>query len=140
LNPSVLLGALLALGGLMVLAGRFLGSTTARRGPTWACGYALDTSMQYGATAFAKPIRLFFRTLVRPERAVEAEYGISPYFPIRLSYHAGIRPVFERALYRPLLAGLLGTAGRARAIQSGSLRLYLGYIFATLVVLLVLAR
>jgi hydrogenase-4 component B len=139
-DPTLLLGALLAFGGLALLVGRLLGPTLVRRGPTWACGFALDASMQYGATAFAKPIRLFFRSLLRPERAVNAEYGLSPYVPIRLSYQAGIRPVFERLLYRPLLAGLLGTAGRARAIQSGSLRLYLGYIFATLVVLLVLAR
>lgn len=140
LSPSAILGVLLAIGAGAVLVGRLLGPVERRGGPTWACGFALDARMQYGATAFAKPIRLFFRALVRPERAVQAEYAFSPYFPSRLSYQASIRPVFERAFYRPLLGGLLGAAGRARLIQSGSLRLYLGYVFATLVVLLMLAR
>jgi hydrogenase-4 component B len=139
-NPSLLLGTMLAVGGLVALFGRLLGPATARRGPTWACGFALDSSMQYGSTAFAKPIRLFFQALLKPVRAVRVEYGQSPYFSTRLTYHAEIRPVFEQALYRPVLAALLVGAGRARAIQSGSLRLYLAYIFATLIVLLMLAR
>jgi hypothetical protein len=96
--------------------------------------------MQYGSTAFAKPIRLFFRTFVRPERDVIAEPGELPYFPRRVTYEGRIQPVFERSLYQPLVRGLLGSAGRLRVIQGGSLRAYLGYIFATLVLLLLVAR
>jgi hydrogenase-4 component B len=140
LSPTVLLGCLLAAGGVALLAGRLLGSVITRRGPAWVCGFALEPRMQYGSTAFAKPIRLFFRALVRPERDVIAEPGELPYFPRRVTYEARLQPVFERSLYEPLLRGLLGSAGRLRGIQGGSLRMYLGYIFATLVVLLLVAH
>ena len=136
----LVVGALLAVGGIAVLIGRVFGPVRVRRGPTWVCGFKLDATMQYGSAAFAKPARLFFSRIVQPERSVGAEHAFSPYFPTRLSYRAGIRPVFEQTLYRPLLLGLLRSSGRFRAIQSGSLRLYLGYIFATLVILLVVSR
>jgi hydrogenase-4 component B len=96
--------------------------------------------MQYGSTAFTEPIRLFFRAIVRPERAIEAEYALEPYFAVRLWTHALVSPVFEQRLYGPLARGLLRAASVARVLQSGSLRLYLAYILATLVVLLVWTR
>lgn len=141
LVPPALLGGLIAASALALLATRlFGGSRVARSVPTWACGYALVPRMQYGSTAFAKPIRLFFRAIVRPERAVESEYHLAPYFPARLRTHGAIQPVFEQHLYGPLTAGLLHAAKVARALQSGSLRLYLAYILATLVALLVWTR
>jgi hydrogenase-4 component B len=111
-----------------------------RRGPAWVCGFALEPGMQYGSTAFAKPIRLFFRALVRPERDVIAEPGELPYVPRRVTYEARLHPVYERSLYVPVLQGLILSAQRLRRIQGGSLRMYLGYIFATLVLLLLVAR
>jgi hydrogenase-4 component B len=138
--PSLALGTMLVVGGVVMLAGRLLGPVVVRRGPVWACGFALDSRMQYGALAFAKPIRLFFQRILRPERTVLAEHGFSPFFPTRLRYRAGIQPVFEQTLYRPARAALIQLAERGRMIQSGNLRLYLGYIFATLVILLLVAR
>jgi len=139
--PPILLGALAAVAGLALLAVRLVGGAQAPRVvPTWACGYALHPRMQYGSTAFAKPIRLFFRAIVRPERAVEAEYHLAPYFPTRLRTHGTLSPVFEQHLYGPVAAGLLRGMAVARRLQSGSLRLYLAYILATLVALLVWTR
>jgi hydrogenase-4 component B len=141
LVPLALLGALAAAAGLTLLVTQLLGGRRAARVvPTWACGYALTPRMQYGSTAFAKPIRLFFRAIVRPERAVEAEYHLAPYFPARLRTHGALDPVFEQRLYGPLAAGLLHASSLARTLQSGSLRLYLAYILATLVALLVATR
>ena len=141
LVPTALLGALAAAAGLTFLLTQLLGGRRAARVvPTWACGYALTPRMQYGSTAFAKPIRLFFRAIVRPERAVEAEYHLAPYFPARLRTHGALDPVFEQRLYGPVAAGLLRASELARALQSGSLRLYLAYILATLVALLIATR
>jgi hydrogenase-4 component B len=141
LVPTALLGALAAAAGLTFLLTQLLGGRRAARVvPTWACGYALTPRMQYGSTAFAKPIRLFFRAIVRPERAVEAEYHLAPYFPARLRTHGALTPVFEQRLYGPLATGLLRASALARALQSGSLRLYLAYILATLVALLIATR
>jgi hydrogenase-4 component B len=139
--PLALLGALAATAGLIFLMTRLIGGRLAPRVvPTWACGYALTPRMQYGSTAFAKPIRLFFRAILRPERAVEAEFHLAPYFPARLSTHGTLAPVFEQRLYGPVAAGLLRASAFARTLQSGSLRLYLAYILATLVALLVATR
>lgn len=139
--PPILAGALLALAGLAVLVARLGGPRLpARTVPTWACGFALRPEMQYGSSAFAKPIRLFFRAIVRPERAVEAEYALAPYFAVRLRTHGGIQPVFERHMYGPTAAALLRAAAIARTLQNGSVRLYLAYILATLVALLVWPR
>lgn len=140
LNPSLLLASLLISVAAIAVMFRLAGPVTSRRAPAWVCGFALEPGMQYGSTAFAKPIRLFFRALVRPERVILTEESGLPFFHSRVSYHAGIRPVYETSLYHPLVRALLGSATRLRGIQSGSLRLYLGYIFATLVVLLLWAR
>ena len=140
LVPVGALGALCVLGALPVLAWRLLGTVPQRRGPTWVCGWDLEPSMQYGATSFAKPIRLFFRAIVRPQRVVERTYAQEPYFVSRLRYHGSITPVFEQHLYGPISRVLLRSANLVRILQNGSLRLYLAYVLATLIVLLIVAR
>jgi hydrogenase-4 component B len=111
-----------------------------RRAPTWVCGFALKPQMSYGSMAFAKPIRLFFRAILRPERIVDSEHALAPFFPARLSTSGSIRPMFERHLYGPVAHSFIGVARTARVLQGGNLRLYLGYILATLVVLLLVIR
>jgi hydrogenase-4 component B len=140
LIPLGTLGALLVLGAVPLLALRWLGPVAERRGATWVCGWQLEPAMTYGASAFAKPIRLFFRAILRPERVVERRYSQEPYFVSGVRYHGSVPPVFERHLYHPVTHGLLWVANRLRRLQSGSLRLYLVYVLATLVALLILAR
>ena len=57
----------------------------------------------------------------------------------RIEYENPTRSIFDDWLYRPLLDGLSGVARAARAIQSGSANLYLAYILAVLLIMLVLA-
>lgn len=140
LLPLGVLGALIALGALPLLALRSLGSVPERREPTWVCGWELEPGMTYGASAFANPIRLFFRAIVRPEQVVTRSYSQEPYFVTGVRYHGTVQPVFERHLYGPVARGLLRTANVIRVLQNGSLRLYLAYVLATLVILLVLTR
>ncbi|MBI4496904.1 MAG: hydrogenase 4 subunit B [Chloroflexi bacterium] len=139
--PVGALGVLLALGGVGLLLARLLGGPARSRvAPPWVCGIALEPSMQYSASALAKPIRIIFRALVRPYRAVEREHAALPYFVTAVRYEAGVLPVYERYLYRPLVQALVMLAQQVRALQNGSLRLYLGYMFATVVVVLLLTR
>lgn len=140
LFPLGAMGALLVLGALPVLLLRAVGSVPERRGPVWVCGWDLEPAMQYGATSFAKPIRLFFRAIVRPERQVNRTFAQAPYFVTSLRYRASIAPVFERHLYGRVTRGLLWSANVIRTLQSGSLRLYLAYVLATLLILLAIAR
>jgi hydrogenase-4 component B len=139
LAPLGALGALIVLGSLPVLLLRLLGRTAEKRGPVWVCGWDLNPRMQYGSTAFAKPIRLFFRAILQPEQEIEYGYAQPPYFVNRISYEASIRPLIEQHLYGPVTHNLLRLANAIRFVQSGSMRLYLAYVLATLIIVLLLA-
>lgn len=141
LSPLALFLLLAGLGVLALAAARVVpaGRAPARVEETWACGIGLQPRMEYTAAAFAKPIRIIFRQLLRPRREIEADYEVSPYFACSLRYRAEIPPLFEQYLYRPLWAVLLRIAQRVRGIQAGSIQAYLAYILITLVLLLLVA-
>ncbi|MHB1405451.1 MAG: hydrogenase 4 subunit B [Desulfitobacteriaceae bacterium] len=107
---------------------------------TWNCGMELTPQMEYTATSFSKPIRIIFRRILFPTREVEKEYLLKPYFTSRIVYKGAIKPVFEDRVYRPLTGSFLKFSANMRFLQSGSIHLYVGYIFVTLVVLLIFAR
>lgn len=139
--PAGVLLVLVAGGLAAVLLPRLLaGPVRSRVAPPWACGIRLEAGMQYTSTALAKPIRLIFQALVRPYREVEREYSQAPFFVSSVRYEGGVRPVYEHYLYGPAVKMLLGTAQRVRLLQNGSLRTYLAYMFAALVVGLLVAR
>ena len=142
LAPLALVALLAALFGLALLLGRLMGGPgRSRVAAPWCCGIHLEPSMQYSATALAKPIRIIFRGLVRPYREVERQHQPgAAYFVSGVRYEAGIRPVYEHYLYAPAVRTLLSLAQQIRALQNGSLRTYLAYISATLVVVLLLTR
>ncbi len=140
--PLALLGLLVALGVVALLLGRLIGGPgRSRVSPPWVCGNEIEPSMQYSATALAKPVRIIFQSLVRPYREIAHQHsaGVS-YFVSGVHYEAGIRPVYEHYLYAPAVRWLLALAHWIRALQNGSLRTYLAYLCATLVVVLLLTR
>jgi hydrogenase-4 component B len=108
---------------------------------TWGCGRLLQTArMEYTAIAFASPVRRIFDFLYRPEKRLEVEaHPDSRFFVRRIAYGNPTRALAEEWLYAPLLGVLRIGAARMRAIQSGSANLYLIYVLAALIVLLVLA-
>lgn len=107
---------------------------------TWNCGMALTPKMEYTATSFSKPIRIIFRAIFQPTREIDKEYVVKPYFTSRIRYKGKIKPIFEDSLYRPQYKYFLKLADKLRVLQSGSIQLYLGYIFVALIVLLIFAR
>jgi len=95
--------------------------------------------MEYTATAFSNPFKRVFDFFYRPEKRLDIEFHPdSRFFVERIEYGNPTRPIFEDWLYRPVLSALSIVARRARAIQSGSANVYLAYILAALLVLLVL--
>jgi len=118
-----------------------LGRRAARRiGPTWDCGLkGLTPQMEYTATAFSKPLRMIFKALFRPHRAVQAEFEFSRYFAKTLRFESHIEEAFEKRMYRPLQRLILRLSRRMRAVQAGSLQAYLIYIFVVLLLLLMFA-
>jgi len=138
LGPGAFAVAALALSGIAtfaVFAGRRARPAPEVRAP-WACGGEIGLQSQYSATAYAKPFRQVFGLIYRPVRSVQVESAVHPFFRTRVEYEGGVTPIFDRYVYGPVLAGLLALARRGRHLQSGSLRLYLGYVLGTLVLLL----
>jgi hydrogenase-4 component B len=117
-------------------------SRVTRSYETWGCGRMLQTArMEYTATAFSNPFKRVFGFLYRPVKRLEIDFHPESRFFVRtIEYRNETRSIFEDWFYAPVLAALRGAAARARALQSGSTNLYLGYILAVLLALLVLAR
>lgn len=139
------LGAAAALGaGLLIplVLLRLLGAERRWRVyETWGCARLVQPArMEYTATAFANPFKRVFDFFYRPVRRLEVEvHPESRFFVQKITYENPTRPVFEEWLYQPVLEVLRVAAHRVRALQSGSANLYLVYILAALLLMLVLA-
>ncbi len=132
--------ALIALPALGALACFALAARRGLRGvPTWTCGSPVTAAAQYTATAFSKPLRMIFAFVLQPEHRRLVESGASPWFPARIVYRIESRDVIDEGA-RWFGALALQGARRSRALQSGSLRLYLAYAVGALVLVVALAR
>ncbi len=138
LSPLVIAAALILLAPLpWLLARAFWGANRRQRGATWTTGVEFRPTMQYTAASFAKPIRLFFSRLLLPERTIVVSYhGASP-MPRLVSYTGRVPALFEERLYEPARVLTVWVAGKVRLLQAGSVQLYLLYMMATLVLLVV---
>ena len=132
--------ALLLASAMAVLLGlsKLLGGRRARRAETWGCGIVPDSSMEYTAASFSQPVRRVYRSIMLPKRKVSSDYSMLPYFNYRIHFEERIRSVIRDYLYVPLREFTIALSKKWRYIQCGNINLYLGYIFVTLVVLLVL--
>jgi hydrogenase-4 component B len=108
---------------------------------TWACGLpGLDERMQYTSTAFSKPLRKVFSQVYKADRALDVLPADQPYFPASISYRSVRTTSFEKSLYRPGVDAIVTAAHRLRQLQTGNIQIYLLYIFAALIALLVFMR
>jgi len=135
----------LALGGGVLLP--LVALVAARRRPrsrryeTWGCGRLRQTArMEYTATAFANPFTRVFDFFYRPVRQLDVEvHPESRFFVRRMRYENPTRFIVDEWLYEPLARLLRAVARHAAVVQSGSANVYLAYVFATLLALLLLA-
>ena len=106
----------------------------AATGPTWGCGYLAPTPrMQYSATSFGAFFNSIAKPMIRTHSAVGAIAGVAPvsvsfqYLPEETILSRMIQPAFR----------VIGVAfSFLRRLQHGEVQIYILYIFATLVVLL----
>lgn len=97
----------------------------------WDCGFAPPTPrMQYTATAFAQPIRRVFGLLFEIDESVDRREGSAA------RYHLSVRDRAWDLLYVPVARAIETAARRVVKLQSGNIRVYLGWTLGTLVVLL----
>ncbi|MBI1424750.1 MAG: hydrogenase 4 subunit B [Gammaproteobacteria bacterium] len=127
--PLVAISLAVALGLGLYLLGRTIWRV--KRCDTWDCGFAPPTpNMQYTATGFAQPIRRVFGLLFRIEQRVESQKDG------RLRYRLAIADRAWGLFYQPVARIVENAARRVVKLQSGNVRVYLGWSLATLVVLL----
>jgi hydrogenase-4 component B len=129
---------------LLPLAGALAALALARRRgvrsvPTWTCGSPVTPAAAYTATAFAKPLRRIFAFVLAPESRRTLEGGDSRWFPQRIVYQTDSRYLVDETARR-FAALTLRVVRRSRLVQSGSLRLYLAYAVAALILTVVAAR
>jgi hydrogenase-4 component B len=102
-----------------------------RRCDAWDCGFAPPTArMQYTATSFAQPIRQVFGLLFKVEEALARREDGAPQYELKVGDRTwGL-------FYLPVMRLVEAAAARVVRLQSGNVRVYLGWTLATLVLLL----
>jgi formate hydrogenlyase subunit 3/multisubunit Na+/H+ antiporter MnhD subunit len=143
-QAAALLSAVLpwiALFVLVLVAGMAAFKRAKKLTATWACGLpGLDERMQYTSIAFSKPLRKVFSQVYKADRTLNVIPADQPYFPASISYRSVRTTSFERLLYRPGVDAIVAAAYRLRRLQTGNIQIYLLYIFAALIALLMFMR
>jgi hydrogenase-4 component B len=102
-----------------------------RRCDAWDCGFTPPTAtMQYTASAFTEPIRRVFGLVFHVEEDVETQQDGRMRYRLRVG---------DRAwgwFYQPVGRAVERAARQVLRLQSGNVRTYLGWLLATLLVLL----
>ena len=127
---------LAALTGALVLVRVLLqrGRSVSRAG-TWGCGYtAPNARMQYTSSSFAQPLTTMFAALLKTHRSLRAPEG---YFPSESSFSSETPDALSERVYRPAFGGAGMLLSRIAWLQHGRLQLYVMYLAAALLVLLV---
>jgi hydrogenase-4 component B len=110
----------------------------AASGPTWGCGYlAPSPRIQYTASSFGSIFGSLAAPLVRTRVKVGAIAGLTPE-PVHLTYQPE-ETVLHRIIMPALNVAGIGFAF-VRRLQHGEVQIYIFYIFATLLALMLWVR
>ena len=102
---------------------------------TWGCGYPQPTvRMQYTASSFAQPLTDLFRPLLGTRKKLSAPNGL---FPAEAALKTETPDLSREEMYRPMFERGEKWLSQLRWLQHGNVQLYILYIAATLMVLLV---
>lgn len=117
-----------------IVAVKLLVGAAPRRN-TWDCGYASPTArMQYTSSSFARTLVAFFRWVMPPVVHAPRRFSL---FPAHAEFESHMPDtVLDRGVL-PALSGTKHAIGFVRYFQNGRIQLYLLYVAATLVLLLV---
>jgi len=109
-----------------------------RRGYPWDCGFgALNSRMQYTATAFSMPIRRVFSPVWDiSEQIEETHHAAQPQLTETVKHQLHVQDKSWSRLYEPIGSLVIAAARRVSRIQTGSIHTYLAYSFFTLLLLL----
>jgi hydrogenase-4 component B len=107
---------------------------------TWDCGQPINASMEYTGSAFSAPIRFFIKAFTHTYKHISSKAAIpsNPWIKIYSAYL--IRPKITRQyVYEPLKDGILFISRKVSKIQNGIVQFYIGLIFITLLITILIA-
>ena len=132
IQAMVVLAGLIAL--LLWLRRSLLQQRKVDRQVTWDCGYAEPSPrMQYTGASFAEPLVTLTRALLRTHASGSGPAGP---FPKPVSYETHTPDIFFAYFFKPLFSGTDRLLGKLRWLQHGSIQIYILYIAATLMILM----
>ena len=106
-------------------------------GPVWGCGYLFPSArMQYTASSFVQPLTTQFHLFVRNRETLVPPQG---YFPAAASYSSDSGDPWLRLLIAPTFRWFDRMMSRLNVLQHGHIHVYVLYVAATLVALLLWA-
>ena len=124
--------ALLTL-AVVLLRRRLLAGATQRH-ITWGCGYQKGTArIQYTEASFSEPQAEVFARVMGVQVRTHMDRG---YFPARASLDVSAPDRLRSRLYAPLFDIIRRVCDACKIIQSGRIHLYILYMLATLLALL----
>ena len=137
LSPLIIAVLLLILGVSAAAWVAFKPKAKAVSYNTWDCGYyKLDSRNEYTATGFSKPFRIAFNFFLMPYSRTE-KLRKSFYYIKSFRYETFTTPIFKKYMYYPLIGTIFTTAKFMRRLQSGSIHMYISYIFITILMLII---
>ncbi len=120
---------------LTVLAIHRFASRTVRRAPPWDCGFPDPRpETQYTGGSFAQPIRRVYGAVVFRSHETVTMPPPGDIAPARIEKH--ISDTLWDALYAPVAATIWRLSELLNSLQFLTIRRYLGFVFAALVILL----
>ncbi len=134
----VLIGVLMTAGILFWMLRRNPQTKSMRRAPAWDCGFGgLTPRMQYTSAAFTMPFRrIFAKAWLVDEQIDKERQGAMQMEVTAIHYRLQVQDHSWPKLYQPIASGINQLARQVGRIQTGNIRLYLGYSFVTLLVML----
>ena len=133
-QPLLLLGLVVVIGGLLYVA---TAGCYVTKEVTWNCGTDPTARQQYSAVGFSKPVRRAFDYLLQPKRIITVENKQHSYFGGQKHVQLEVPDLVSEKMYAPLQKAFIRYSAYLRRLQQGSVRLYVGYVMAALVVVLV---
>jgi hydrogenase-4 component B len=111
-----------------------------RRASLWAGGVRrLFPEMTYTATGFSNPVRVVFDAILRPRAVEDSEECVAQHFRLAIRRNTEPTHLVDHIVLDELAPTMMRGARILARMHHGKINAYVGYVLATLVLLLVLS-
>jgi hypothetical protein len=137
ISPTYIFLSLVCIIAVTATILHLIGRRARHESEVWiGAGGEYKSSMQYTSTAFTNLFRSTFGGVFRDERAIERDYHQPPFFAHSVRYVRRVVEPVETYLYRPIITSAGYVSAKVGRLQSGQVSLYLLYVVAVFVIVL----